>query len=151
MWKLKKVLYGLRSGPTKWGEHRDQQLREAEVSCGDKKGKFVQTDACKNVWKVVDENGEIVAQLMIYVDDVLIAGEGKWVRAVMEAFQSLWECTIGGVLAEETDESNGHVCYLNFLGVTLDYQKTYGECKLTMHQKKYILSRLAKINLLTGR
>ena len=44
VWKLKKVLYGLRSGPKKWGEHRDQQLREAEVSCGDKKGTFAQNE-----------------------------------------------------------------------------------------------------------
>ena len=27
-WRLHKVLYGLRSGPKKWGEHRDEVLKK---------------------------------------------------------------------------------------------------------------------------
>ncbi len=31
-WKLRKVLYGLRSGPKRWGDRRDKDLREASIT-----------------------------------------------------------------------------------------------------------------------
>ena len=31
-WKLRKVLYGLRSGPKGWGDKRDKDLREASIT-----------------------------------------------------------------------------------------------------------------------
>ena len=42
VWKLNKVLYGLRAGPKKWSEHRDKVLKEIQVKCGDKVACLVQ-------------------------------------------------------------------------------------------------------------
>ena len=58
-WKLNKVLYGLRSGPKKWGDHRDEVLKRMVVTLpkedgSEVKGKCEQCTNCANIWKVID-------------------------------------------------------------------------------------------------
>ena len=53
-WKLRKVLYGLRSGPKKWGDHRDSILKTIEVllKCKGKtrKARCVPGENCANIF-----------------------------------------------------------------------------------------------------
>ena len=83
------MLYELRSGPKKWGEHRDKLLKELVVEQDGMKATLEQTNSCRNVWLVRDQEGNIVARLMVYVDDVLITGPEGWINTIMKGFQSL--------------------------------------------------------------
>ena len=141
VWKLNKVLYGLRAGPKKWTEHRDKVLKETKVKCGDQVGYLVQMDECKNMYLVMTDEKTIVGRLMVYVDDVLTTGTKEWVDATMNAINEKWECKMAGVLGVTTTA-------LNFLGVTLELNE---DGKVIMHQKKYILSKLNKRGLLQGK
>ena len=85
VWKLNKVLYGLRAGPKKWTEHRDKVLKETKVQCGDQVGYLVQMEECKNMYLVMTDEKTIVGRLMVYVDDVLTTGTKEWVDATMNA------------------------------------------------------------------
>ena len=166
-WKLNKVLYGLRQGPKRWSEHRDRVLGTMEVWVDDGETEtdsmatastdeadveprvpkkrlciFVQVPQSKNIWLIKDkETGEIVGRLMVYVDDVLISGPKEVVLATFQAFESQWECKISGILGE-TD-----VPSLNFLGMTIALM----DGTLIIHQKDYILSKLRKMGILSGR
>ena len=132
------VLYRLRAGPKKWTAHRDRVLRETIVQCGNEIGRLVQMDECKNMYLVVTDDGSIVGRLMVYVDDVLMTGTKEWVEATMAAIGEKWECKMAGILGISTTA-------LNFLGMTLELNK---EGKVYMHQKKYILTKLRKRNIL---
>ena len=63
VWKLKKVLYGLRSGPKKWGEHRDKLLKELVVEQDGMKATLEQTGSCKNVLACTWSGGEHCGQV----------------------------------------------------------------------------------------
>ena len=141
VWKLDKVLYGLRAGPKKWTEHRDKVLKETTVKCGDQVGQLVQMEECKNMYLVKTDDGTIVGRMMVYVDDVLMTGTKEWVESTMAAIGEKWECKMAGILGTSTTA-------LNFLGMTLELNK---EGKVYMHQKKYILTKLRKRNLLQGK
>ena len=100
-WKLQKVLYGLRSGPKKWGDHRDEVLKRMKVSV--EKGNRTQTarceacENCANIWKIIEED-KIVGYFLVYVDDVLIVGPQEWVKATIAAFKEQWECKVSGII-----------------------------------------------------
>ena len=141
VWKLDKVLYGLRAGPKKWTAHRYEVLRKPTVQCGDQIGRLVQMKECKNMYLVMTEDDTIVGRLMVYVDDVLMTGTKEWVEATMNAINEKWECNMSGILGLTTNA-------LNFLGVTLELNE---EGKVCMHQKKYSLAKLNKRNILQGR
>ena len=51
-WKLKKVLYGLRSGPKKWSECTDRNLASAQVDGPNGTANFQKCEVCKNIWKL---------------------------------------------------------------------------------------------------
>ena len=123
VWKLNKVLYGLRAGPNKWTEHRDKVLKETKVQCGEQVGHLVQMVECKNMYLVVTDDETIVGRLMVYVDDVLMTGTKEWVDATMKAINEKWECKMAGILGLTTTA-------LNFLGVTLELNE---DGKVFMH------------------
>ena len=57
-WKLRKVLYGLRSGPKKWGDHRDNVLRQMNIFLKSEKDTRKATCEpgrnCANIWKILE-------------------------------------------------------------------------------------------------
>jgi len=151
-WKLRKVLYGLRSGPKKWGDHRDRALQDMRIRV---KGETGTLEAncepgkhCANIWKIL-EGKKIVGYFLIYVDDVLIVGPRLWLNGTIEAFQEKWECKVSGIISNPKLQIPGDeriVESLHFLGLVLEYQE---EC-LVVHQTQYIVARLQKRGLLKG-
>ena len=145
LWKLNKVLYGLRSGPKKWGDHRDEKLKTMKVDTA----RCEPCENCANIWKVIDENDKVVAYFLVYVDDVMMVGPREWVRAITAAIKNLWECKDSGILSDPAKKlpiERDVVDSLHFLGVILEYQKG---C-LVIHQTKYIIAKLQKRGLLKG-
>ena len=165
MWKLNKVLYGLRSGPRKWGEYRDHELQkmmvylpgENDCKCA-ARGTIHQCESTPNLWYVrKEDNDEVVACFMVYVDDVLVVGHGSWVLATLKAFEKKWKCKVAGVL-KEYHEEEGEVFTtfgktktakkLAFLGMTLEI--TTPDNTIQIHQRDFILAKLDARGMLTG-
>ena len=152
-WKLKKVLYGLRSGPKRWGIKRDEELRKQKVLGPEGMvGPCIQGEACHNLWKV-EVNGTVAARCLVYVDDIVVSGQIDWVIGVLSMVSNLWKCKVTGILTDEMDiaakNNTGDfkaMTKLMFLGMTLEYLKGV----LTMHQHQYILSKLHDRNRLHG-
>ena len=97
-WKLNKVLYGLRSGPKRWGDRRDKELREASVMLDSgEKLTLEQGKTCKHLW-LVKIGDKIVARFLVYVDDVIITGPTDIVVKVMELFENHWACKASGII-----------------------------------------------------
>ena len=122
-WKLNKVLYGLRSGPKTWGKERDRMLASRPVKLPDgAEGRCVQCESCSNLWMVVTKDGQVVARVLVYVDDIVISGPREFVKAVIAFAVSLWKCKINGVLVPAGLEAEGMdgipmVAALTFFGV----------------------------------
>eukprot|EP00974_Lingulodinium_polyedra_P124201 11189718-Lingulodinium_polyedra.AAC.1 len=57
---------------------------------------------------------------VVYVDDVLIYAPTKWVKAVMNTFESIWECTLVGIIVRDGDSSPIVVDNLAFLSITIE-------------------------------
>ena len=88
LWKLKRVLYGLRSGPKRWGDKRDQELRKATIMLTTEEWLTChQGVVCKHLWLV--KSGErIVARFLVYVDDVIVTGPTEIVVKVLELLKA---------------------------------------------------------------
>ena len=149
-WKLNKVLYGLRSGPKRWGDRRDKDLREASITLDSGETLTLeQGKVCKHLW-LVKIGERIVARFLVYVDDVIITGPTEIVVKVMEMIEGIWECKLSGIISgsaatEHTDKVE-RVKKMNFLGMTLEKI----EEKLFLHQYQYILTKLRDRKLLEG-
>ena len=126
-WKLERVLYGLRSGPKRWGEERDKELRKAQIELNGELLTCHQSEASKSLW-LVRCKGHIVARFLVYVDDVIVTGPTEVVVRILDLFKNLWECKISGILhrGQNQDWGDGveRVEQLNFLGITLEKQRT---------------------------
>ena len=66
VWRLKRALYGLRSAPRSWQQHAAQVL-------GALGWERMQVDT--SVYRKLGANGEPAGMVVLYVDDVLAAGE----------------------------------------------------------------------------
>ena len=146
MWKLNKALYGLRCAPKRWGEKRDAMLKEARCSVGDIEATFEQCETAKGIWKIKSGN-RIVGYFMVYVDDVLIHAPTKWVQAVMNTFESLWECKLVGIIVGDGETTVLAVNELVFLSITIE-PVTGG---YALHQHEYVRTKLAKRAVTKGR
>ena len=139
-------MYGLRSGPKKWGDHRDSILKTIDMflNSGEKtrEARCVPGENCANLCQLIDE-GKLVGYFMIYVDDVLIVGPREWVQTTITAFRKQWECKVSGIISNPSvgaPKGEDVVDSLHFLGLVLEYQD---EC-MVVHQTQYIVAKLQK-------
>ena len=91
IWVVQTALYGFRSSPRWWSNHRTQKMKEAKTKEG---LTFVQGQADADVWQIKGPDGESTVGLMIvYVDDFLILGP-RWVTDdAYEWMATTWEAT----------------------------------------------------------
>jgi hypothetical protein len=64
-WKLNKALYGLKQSGREWNEKLNKELLQMKF-------KRLISEPC--IYIKQDNNGKIVCILLVYVDDILIAG-----------------------------------------------------------------------------
>ena len=147
VWKLNKVLYGLRSGPKRWGLKRDFELAKAEIVTEEGDEATCQPGvACSTCWTVTS-NGKTVARFLVYVDDIVISGPVKWVRAVMNMVQTLWPVKVTGIMSTTSEQDTLFVNKMNFLGITIEMTE---DGTLEMHQHQYLVTKLRDRNMLAG-
>ena len=91
-----KAMYGLRQSPRCWGLHRDGVLRSMN---SDEGHHLVQSAAEPNLWAILKgeaknddvEGGELKGFLLVYVDDLMVVGDGGTIEVITKMLQAEWE------------------------------------------------------------
>ena len=137
-WLLSRALYGLRECPRLWDQERDAQLKHLKVPLSDKEASLVQSVTDPSLWTVTC-NGQVLAKLCTYVDDMLVTGPSHVVHAVLNAIGRLWQSSEPTVL-EALDQGQTW----RFCGVDVERLADGG---LRLHQKRYLQDLMAKWGL----
>ena len=137
--------------PKDGGVKRDFELARAKILSEDG---FEATChpgvACSTCWTVTSEK-KTVARFLVYVDDVVISGPIKWVRAVMNMVQTLWPVKVTGIMSKTPDKGLPETLFvnkMNFLGITIEMSE---DGTLEMHQHQYLVTKLRDRNMLAGK
>ena len=118
-------IYGLDDSPLRW--HRT--LLQFFEGLG-----FVRS-LLEPCWMVKRQNGKVIAQVLIEVDDLNIAADPEYLPVLKDA---LLKSFVFGKWEEiEADFAGRHVCV--------------SPNKVTIHQEKYILEKLSPVPLIRGR
>ena len=92
-------------------------------------------------------DGEIVARLLVYVDDIVVSGAQRWILAILNRVQSIGTCKISGLLARKQEVPGvKYVQQMTFLAITTGFR---GD-ELYMQRHQYSLTNL-KDKLLHGK
>ena len=123
LWALVRALYGLRQSPVLWSRYRDRRMEQMRPPQGliMKRGRTI-----TSWWSVRDRGGNLVAIILIYVDDYLIMGPIELIRALTAMVQKEWETSDLTILSED--------CEVKFLGMELSIRGG----SLCISQKGYI-------------
>ena len=118
----RKAVYGLRRSPKLWGDCRDDELDTMELELEEDSGssttlRLSPLASEPNLWRIesaVEESDDaprpLRGLLMTYVDDILVAGDQRVVKAVMEKIRKVWSTS-------EPDEVG--IVPIRFLGVEI--------------------------------
>ena len=134
-WLLSRALYGLRECPRLWAQERDARLKCLKVPLSAKEATLVQSVTDPSLWTVTCD-GQVLAKLCTYVDDMLATGPSHVVHAVLNAIGGLWQSSEPTVL-EAQDQGRT----LRFCGVDVERLADGG---LHLHQKRYVQDLLVK-------
>ena len=89
-WRVRKALYGLQTSPRDWAVYRDQELRALSFpSLEDSKLSQSQTD--DSMWLLRTVEGETIAVMIVYVDDIAVFGIKEVADKVAAAVMSRWK------------------------------------------------------------
>ncbi|CAE7364775.1 RE1, partial [Symbiodinium sp. KB8] len=90
IWSVHMALYGFRTSPRWWGTHRTRTMKEGKTKSG---VTFEQGTADPEVWRVLDNSGQVVGLVIVYVDDFFITGPHTVCEEVFGWLSTTWETT----------------------------------------------------------
>ncbi|CAE7352090.1 unnamed protein product [Symbiodinium microadriaticum] len=126
LWGLVRALYGLRQSPALWGDFRDYTLRSSEPPGG---MRLQQGGAATSWWKVVNTDDQMIAIILVYVDDFLLCGPTEVVSRLATWIRGIWETSNPTLLAPGTP--------IRFLGMELQVDDQFPE-EVSIGQQGYI-------------
>ena len=126
LWGLVRALYGLRQSPALWGEFRDFTLRSSSPPEG---MSLQQGGAATSWWKVVDHDGNMIAIILVYVDDFLLCGPADVVTRLATWIRGIWETSDPTILTTSTP--------IRFLGMELQVDERFPH-EVAIGQQGYI-------------
>ena len=87
-WIAEKAMYGLRQSPRSWSIYRDQVMSELKIP-----GVVItQAVAEPNLWMLRTPEDEVLRGIiLVYVDDMLISGQGDLPDLVLQQIQRVWQ------------------------------------------------------------
>ncbi len=119
IWKCKKACYGLKEAPKMREEHRELVLQKLEWEQGSKKYYLSQSQVHPSLWYVMEGQrqtgksvhespipeagrpdaknwlrGKRVGAVLVYVDDLLSAGDRKVLEAMFKALGQHWDLSV---------------------------------------------------------
>ena len=129
LWSVHMALYGFRTSPRWWGTHRTRIMKQARTATG---LLFEQGVADPEVWRVVDQSGQVVGLIIVYVDDFFITGETSVCEEVFGWLSTTWETTPCQYASTTTP--------VRFLGMEIRVDVTENEEMLgyTLDQEGYL-------------
>ena len=94
--------------------------------------KFEQGTADPNIWKILNEDGELQGLIVVYVDDYLVTAPREICEDVHEWFSTTWQTTDIQYAAKENS--------IRFLGMEIQAVEDakWGVCGLLLSSKKYV-------------
>ncbi|CAE7649513.1 unnamed protein product, partial [Symbiodinium necroappetens] len=132
-WILTHVMYGLRQSPKLWSVFRDKTVKAMKIELDGELWQFRQGVAEPNLWYLFKLDGATTkgpeAVLLIYVDDLLICGPDRLVKAIATSVSTTWKTSDLDVV----EPNHG----IRFLGCEIEVN----EAKDTywIHQKPYVM------------
>ena len=135
LWGLVRALYGLRQSPALWGEFRDFTLRSSSPPEG---MRLHQGGAATSWWQVVDPDGNMIAIILVYVDDFLLCGSADVVARLATCIRGIWETSDPTILTPRTP--------IRFLGMELQVDERFPH-EVAIGQQGYIQELLRLHNI----
>ena len=135
-WRVIGALYGLSESPGDWTSHRNGELRTTTWKRGNHVMSFKQS-AESNIWQLM-QDGERVAFLGTYVDDLIAVGPDEFVREMLGQIGRIWKCTEPEILSGPGS--------LRFCG----FEVVRTEKGYVLHQRSYLKEMLAKYEVTKG-
>ena len=126
LWGLIRALYGLREAPMLWTNYRDATLRSMRAPKG---LSWQQGRAITSWWSLRDQQGVVVAVVVVYVDDFMICGPRDIVEEISTIIKETWDTSEISVL--------GPGCVVRFLGMEL-HRAGEADDEIYVHQQGYI-------------
>ena len=126
VWIAEKAMYGLRQSPRSWSIHRDETLRSLRVP----DLQLRQALSEPNLWVVEDEEASMRGIVLVYVDDMLIAGENDVPERILREVQRKWQTSEPERVTAETSTK--------FLGMEISRQGT----AIKASQEAFVMERL---------
>ena len=131
LWGLIRALYGLKESPRLWGSYRDHELASLTMQMNDAMLQLRKGKAVTAWWTVLGSNNEIVAVIVIYVDDFVICGSRNTIMVLAQGIQQLWETTELQLISQQQP--------LRFLGMEIYLRGGEGEpMSFSIAQEAYI-------------
>ncbi|CAJ1403533.1 unnamed protein product, partial [Effrenium voratum] len=89
-WLVLKALYGLNTSPKDWGCHRDKTMASFGWRVNDVDFKIYPLEG--NLWAIREvESGATVGNIVVYVDDMLVAAKEGVMKGFMQRLQQEWK------------------------------------------------------------
>ncbi|CAE7889048.1 unnamed protein product, partial [Symbiodinium microadriaticum] len=132
-WILTHAMYGLRQSPKLWSVFRDKTVKAMKIELDGELWQFRQGVAEPNLWYLFKLDDATTtgpeAVLLIYVDDLLICGPDRLVKAIATSVSTTWKTSDLDVV----EPNHG----IRFLGCEIEVN----EAKDTywIHQKPYVM------------
>ena len=126
LWGLIRALYGLREAPMLWTNYRDATMKAMRAPEG---LTWHQGRAITSWWSLKDHQGEVVAIVVVYVDDFMICGPRDIVEEISAIIRETWDTSELSIL--------GPGCVVRFLGLELHRAEETDEA-IYVHQQGYI-------------
>ncbi|CAE7244180.1 unnamed protein product [Symbiodinium necroappetens] len=131
-WQLTHGMYGLRQSPKLWSAFRDGEMKKMIIEDEDTSWTLKQGEAEPNMWLVYETGApsdkEPEGVILIYVDDILLCGPLRLVRALSKAIRGTWKSSELELL--EADHE------IRFLGCEIAVSEEYDA--VFIHQRPYI-------------
>ena len=94
-WIVDKAFYGLDAAPRSWSIHRNNVITSiTNLHGSNREVRCFPMEEDANIWVVVDSNQDkVVTYLALYVDDIMLVGEGICIKEVAKTLKSKWTTT----------------------------------------------------------
>ncbi|OLP80086.1 hypothetical protein AK812_SmicGene39547 [Symbiodinium microadriaticum] len=131
-WQLTHGMYGLRQSPKLWSAFRDGEMKKMTIEDEDTSWTLKQGEAEPNMWLVYEAGATITEEpeglILVYVDDILLCGPLRLVRALSRAIRGTWKSSELELL--EADHE------IRFLGCEIAASEEHDA--VFIHQRPYI-------------
>lgn len=91
-WQVQSALYGMIDSPADWASFRDDDL--ARMTWTDKGQTLsLKHTSERHLWEVRCNQDEVVGNVLVYVDDLLVTAESKYIKGLFDAIKATWKCS----------------------------------------------------------